>query len=333
MKILKFILYFIFISLLGVGFWQVNKKFNIIDKIKELNKPKEIKEEVKPKDLVKDIGSDNYFKESKTGMEFIWISKGCFYMGSPADEEFRNDDEGPIHQVCVDGFWMSKYEVKKSEFKKFIEASGYMTDAEKQGFSLIYAGQWEKRKGYSWRKPGYEQEDNHPVVNVSWNDCMDMAKWMSSFTRKFRLPTEREWEYACRGGTQTSRFWGNDMQNACLFVNAADITAKKNFPAWEVMDCDDSYLYTAPCGVFKPNGFGLYDMLGNVWEWCLDEYKRDRYNIKLPALPVYKKDARVVIRGGSWYSRPSFIRCASRENIKYTDKRSYDVGFRLIAEN
>ncbi len=281
--------------------------------------------------------NDDYQRwiEPKTGMEFVKVPAGCFTMGSPPGETGRDTDEGPQHEVCLDGFWIGRFEVTVREFRIFVEKSGYKTEAEREGFSWIYTGSWEKRKGFSWRRPGFVQGDDYPVVNVSWNDAKKMAEWLSKETgRHFSLPTEAQWEYACRGGTTSSRFWGTDPGLACKFANVADISAKSRFPAWQIHQCDDGFVFTAPVGSFKPNPYGLYDMLGNVWEWCEDTYLVKGYCKfkRVTRDPLVKKNGipDIVIRGGSWYSRPRYVRCASRDHLHDSHRRGNDVGFRLV---
>lgn len=273
--------------------------------------------------------------EPLTGMPFVWVPGGCFRMGSDEGEKGRERDEGPLHDVCIDGFWMGRREVTQGEFRRFVEASGYVTDAEREGFSWIYTGAWEKRGGYSWRRPGFFQDESHPVVHVSLNDARAMAQWLGEKTGgSFGLPTEAQWEYACRAGRLDARFWGEDPQEACRWANAADATAAKDFPSWTVHGCSDGYVFTAPVGSFGPNGFGLQDMLGNVWEWCADGYDPQAYRkhaSKNPAV-VDPSQATRVIRGGSWYSRPEHVRCAKRDALTRPDRRSQDLGFRLIRQ-
>ncbi|CAN2043345.1 formylglycine-generating enzyme [Candidatus Magnetomoraceae bacterium gMMP-1] len=291
------------------------------------------KADLKQPDLINkpDIERETW-TEPVTKMEFIKIPAGCFNIGSPIHEKGRNPDEGPIHEICLDDFFMGKYEVTKGQFRIFIENTKYKTDAEKEGFSWVYRGEWKKREGYDWLKAGFDQDDNHPVVNISWNDACAMAEWMSAFGKKFRLPTEQEWEYACRAGSITARYWGDIPDSACLYANIADQTVKKYFPAWKIHPCNDGYLHTSPTGSFESNGFGLYDIMGNVWEWCLNKYDRDAYKTTQLTHLVYKKSSPVAIRGGSWYSRPAFVRSASRDRLSGTNRRGHDLGFRLILE-
>ncbi len=250
------------------------------------------------------------FTEPVTGMEFVWVPAGCFQMGSPSSESGRDDDEGPVHRVCVDGFWIGKYEVTNAEYRKF--KSGYDSGSFK-GNSLNGAKQ--------------------PVVNVSWNDAVAFAKWLSRKAgRKFRLPTEAEWEYACRAGTTTARFWGDGEVSACSFANVNDRTSKKknNF-SWPSFDCDDGYAVTAPVGSFRANAFGLYDMLGNVWEWCSDWYGENYYDNSPTQNPQGSgSGSNRVFRGGSWFISPRRVRSASRGRCG-PGFRYNRLGFRLVA--
>ena len=255
-------------------------------------------------------GSSKTFRDSTTGMEFVWVPEGCFEMGSPSWEINHQSDEGPVHRVCVDGFWMGKYEVTNAEYRRF--KSGHDSKSYK-GNSLNGAKQ--------------------PVINVSWEDAVAFAKWLSAkSTKTFRLPTEAEWEYACRAGTTTARFWGEGESLACRYANVNDLTSKKvNKFSWANFSCDDGYVVTAPVGSFRANGFGLHDMLGNVWEWCSDWYDKDYYKNSLIRNPQGASSSSLrVIRGGCWGSNPWGVRSA----IRYRDSpgiRDYDLGFRLVA--
>lgn len=275
---------------------------------------------------------EKHWKEPLTEIEFVWMPPGCFQMGSPPSETGRDADEGPAHEVCVDGFWLAKTEVTVGQFQAFVHKTGYKTDAEQEGFSWIYDGEWVRKAGYTWKKTGFPQNDNHPVVNVSLNDAKAMVKWLTEQSGgTFRLPTEAEWEYACRAGTTTIRFWGDDPKEACKYANVADLDARSKFPAWTVHDCKDGYIFTAPAENYQANAFGLYDMLGNVWEWCEDTYDPRAYRSSRRSNPLQTgDDMSRVIRGASWYSRPEYDRCANRDYVHSPSRRGNDLGFRLV---
>ena len=273
--------------------------------------------------------------------EWAEINPGSFCMGSyketnPAPAECgavqpdpeSSDDESPLHKVTINkAFLLAKHEVTLDEYTR------YTNDKDKPpiGDAGFGAGL------------GKAEQGRLPVVNVSWQDAVDYAAWLSGkLHKKFRLPTEAEWEYAARAGTITRRYWGDDPEHtlACDFANVLD---KKNLEVlkmrytinWESFDCEDPYAFSAPVGQFKPNAWGLQDMLGNVWEWVADCYHQN-YR-EAPNDGTEWKDAnecqsvRRVIRGGSWDSRPDNLRSAHR-NWDYTDDRSSDIGFRLAQD-
>jgi len=282
------------------------------------------------------------WKDPVTGMEFVWVPKGCFRMGqSKAEKQYLikeagketynkfYDDELPRHETCVDGFWAAKTEVTKGQFRQFINQTGYKTDADKKGKAYISNKEtdwkWKELPGYNWEKTGYSQDDAHPVVCVSWNDAKEFIKWLSTKTgQNFALPTEAQWAYAARGGTDFMRFWGTNVAEACKYANVAD---KDNWNS--SFPCSDGYQYTSPVGTFRVNPFGLYDMLGNVWEWCEDVYDKNAYSKHDRNNPVITSggDSRV-IRGGSWNSGPRDVRAANRVRDSADIRFSY-IGFRL----
>ena len=285
------------------------------------------------------------WKDPVTGMEFVWVPGGCFEMGqTEAERQYLIKDAGeekynkyykrelPRHRVCVDGFWMGKYEVTRGQFHAFVRDTGYRTDAEKKGKAWVKNKEtewkWKELPGYDWKKVGYSQDDTHPVACVSWNDAVAFAKWVSNKSgKKIGLPTEAQWEYAARGGVKDMRFWGSDDSDACRYANSADKGNNWNpsFP------CDDGYEFTAPAGNYSPNPFGLYDMLGNVWEWCADWYGSDYYSRSPEMNPQGPSSGRFrVLRGGAWFSNPRSLRCANR-NWDAPDNRSTSDGFRLVA--
>ncbi|MCA9096669.1 MAG: SUMF1/EgtB/PvdO family nonheme iron enzyme, partial [Planctomycetaceae bacterium] len=198
-------------------------------------------------------------------------------------ETDRDEDERQ-HEVCVTAFEIGKDEVTVGEFKRFVEATNHRTDAERNvgGHEGCFAwsaidvkGAW--RAGIDWRKPGFTQRDNYPVVCVSWNDAMAYTVWLNRETgQSYRLPTEAEWEYAARAGTTTARYWGQDPDQACSYANVADQTKGPEGLGWtEKHECNDGYWYPAPVGRFRANNWQLNDMLGNVWEWTCSLYDKD----------------------------------------------------------
>jgi sulfatase modifying factor 1 len=253
------------------------------------------------------------WRESVTGMEFVWLYGGCFDMGSPSSERGRFSDEGPVHEVCVDGFWIGKHEVTNGQYRKF---KAQHDSQSYQGHSL--------------------NNDDQPVVNVSWEDAKAFAEWLTKQYRGkniFRLPSEAEWEFACRAGTKTSRYWGDDPDEACKHENVADQTAKRTWSQLIVHDCDDGYPAASPVGKFPPNPFGLQDMLGNVMEWCEDVYHKEAYTKHLQKNPLYTDDGSLrVSRGGSWYYEPSNERCAYRHSDLHANERAFDQGIRLVMQ-
>ncbi len=169
------------------------------------------------------------------------------------------------------------------------------------------------------------------MVNVSWNDAVAYAKWLSVTSgNKITLPTEAQWEYAARGKTSTVRFWGDGDVTTCRYANVADQTAKTNWSHWRVHDCSDGYAVTAPVGSFKPNRYGLHDMLGNVWEWCSDWYGKNYYSSSPRKNPQGPSSGTIrIFRGGSWGFNPRDIRAASR-SMSEPGFMFINLGFRLV---
>ena len=242
---------------------------------------------------------------------------GKFLMGSPKQEQGFIDDEGPQHWVTIAPFALGKTEVTFDEYFAFVQATGRKLPDD-AGFG----------------------RGKRPVINVSWDDAQAYAAWLSEKTGKqYRLPTEAEWEYAARAGSQTARYWGDDRDNrlACAFANVYDrknqAEIQKRYSwAGTSFDCDDDYPFTAPVGQFKPNAWGLYDMLGNVWEWVADCYHDNYQGAPTDGRSWEDKVAcqsgRRVLRGGSWGYGPPGVRAAYR-NWDTPGTRNYLLGFRL----
>jgi formylglycine-generating enzyme required for sulfatase activity len=274
------------------------------------------------------------WRDPATGMEFVLVPAGRFLLGSPPKEDGRKEGEGPQTEVEISrDFYLGKYEVTVGEFRRFIQGTGYQTEAETDGGAHVREGEdWKKKRGVTWDHPRFKQTDRHPVTCISWNDAQAFIKWINQKTGfSHRLPTEVEMEYATRAGTVTSRFWGEDPDAACGYANVRDKTGKWHFPNWrDIHNCADGFAETAPVGSFRPNPFGLYDLMGNLAEWChsmLGAY---------PGQPV--KDLRGatdgknhVVRGGAWASFPASTRSAYRGLVQ-PDLRCEFIGFRLVRE-
>ncbi|RKZ92539.1 MAG: hypothetical protein DRR19_03980 [Candidatus Parabeggiatoa sp. nov. 1] len=268
-------------------------------------------------------------QDGSQGPEMVRIAAGSFRMGDLQGE--GSSDEKPVHSVSVARFAMGRYEVTVGEFRRFVTATRYKTDAEKEnGCYVNKDGSWNYVKDANWHKPYFSQNDNHPVVCVSWNDATAYAAWLSQQTgQTYRLPTEAEWEYAARAGTKTSRYWGNNPDQACRYANVHDNTSKQKNQgfSWTHHKCTDGYAQTAPVGSFKPNAFNLFDILGNVWEWTCSEYE-DNYTGKESKCISQKSGSLRALRGGAWNDRPRSVRTASRDRGSHGNRGS-NVGLRL----
>ncbi len=223
------------------------------------------------------------------------------------------------------------------QFARFVAESGYQSEAERDG-----SGGWgyrseiayfEGRKSdYSWRNPGFPQDERHPVVNVTWNDAVALCEWLSRREGlHYRLPSEAEWEFACRAGTTSRYHSGDDPEELVTVANLFDAACRPLFGQWEkfAVLASDGFAFTAPVGSLRPNSLGLYDMHGNVWEWCADWYADDYYRnspVDDPAGPE-SGDLRVR-RGGSWHSWPLYLRSSYR-NWNAPDTRYVLLGMRL----
>jgi len=260
-------------------------------------------------------------------LNFVPIRGGMFTMGSRSNELNHQSDEAPQHQVRLSAFYMSRYEVTVGEFRKFIEASGYKTDAEKGDGSYFWNGNSvEKRARINWHhgvsgRVRPKSEENHPVVHVSWNDAVEYCKWLSLTTGKnYRLPTEAEWEYACRAGNSKPFNTGDNLTTSQANYDG-------NYP-YNNNQKGENRQNTVPVNSFAPNAWGLYNMHGNVWELCSDWYgSYGSGTVTNPAGPA--KGSCRVLRGGSWYFSAEYCRSASRYNSP-PSYRFNNVGFRPV---
>lgn len=280
------------------------------------------------------------------------ISAGSFLMGAEGPEIWREDGEGPVHEVVLPEYWIDECAVTNRQFGGFIEASGYVTEVERFGWSFVHHSQltpqqraglqhmkvvglewWYRVDGAHWRYPlGPWQDVNelqrldHPVVHVSWNDAAAYARWSGK-----RLPTEAEWECACRGGLVQKIYpWGDELRPGGKHrCNIWQGEFPKNDRG------DDGYRGTAPARSFRPNGFGLFNMTGNVWEWVADWFHSSvslRGARENPQGPPFGD--RRVMKGGSFLCHESYCnryRCSAR-TANTEDASAGNLGFRCAAD-
>ena len=254
--------------------------------------------------------------------DMVSIPGGTFRMGDLSGDGY--DNEKPVHNVTVPSFKLGKYEVTVGQFRRFVEATGYRTDAEmgmggNEGCRTYTDDGWDWKPGRSWRNPEYAIEDNQPVVCVSWNDAQAFIEWLTEQTGEtYRLPSEAEWEYAARSGTRTKYSWGNDI--GYNRANCAECGSR-----W-----DDHR--AAPVGSFSANAWGLHDMHGNVWEWVQDCWNKNYMGAPSDGSAWVSGDCNLrVHRGGSWYNTPRRLRSADRNGFTQS-RRAYDRGFRLAQD-
>ena len=297
------------------------------------------------------------------GMKFVQVPAGEFRMGSDtALEELAAEfpaysrerlqqltDEAPVHTVRITrGFYMGQHEVTVGQFRRFLDLSGYVPESVADGtggygynrdYDPATTSRGDNFEGrdprYSWQNPGFAQAEDHPVVNVTWNDAVALARWSTEREgATYRLPTEAEWEYACRAGTRTHYHSGQSPQSLLGAAATFDLDTASRWPQWNAyaLQGSDGHVFTAPVASFAPNGFGLHDMHGNVWEWVEDRYGEHYYERSPAADPPGPAEGdRRVRRGGSWQTWALYSRCAFR-NWNTPESRYPLVGIRLLRE-
>lgn len=280
------------------------------------------------------------FRDCDVCSDMVVVPAGSYTMGSPESEDGRYPNESPQHRVTIPrGFAVAKFEVTRGQFAAFVTETGYQA----QGSNCWY---WHGGKGKTvnddplkgWPAPGFAQRDDHPVVCVSWSDAKAYVAWLAQKTGLgYRLLSEAEWEYAARGGTTTARHWGNDPHHACTHANVGDLARNRlvlpgKGEQWDMNrthNCDDNAAYTASVGSYRPNAFGLHDMIGNVLEWT-----EDCWNENYEAAPsdgsawIAGDCSKRVIRGGGWFFLPRGARSATRYG-PYSASRLNTLGFRV----
>lgn len=282
------------------------------------------------------------------------IPAGTFWMGDSHGDGYAADGELPVHQVRLSTYFIDTKAVTNAQFASFAKATGYVTDAERDGVSAVFhlavdaapadilqgasgVPWWLAVRGADWRHPGGPRSSigdlqNHPVVHVSWRDAQAYCQWAGK-----RLPTEAEWENAARGGLDRARYpWGDELTHGGRW--RCNIW-QGEFPRHNTLD--DGFLTTAPATAFQPNGHGLHNMVGNVWEWCEDTFRPTEYADRagdepvvdpVAAEPPHTPDAQVrrVMRGGSYLCHDSYCnryRVAARSS-NTAESSSGNIGFR-----
>jgi len=259
------------------------------------------------------------------------IPLGTFVMGSPESERPKDGgtDEGPLHRVTIaHALAVGQYLVTRGEFKAFVRTTGY-----RPGDCQHWDGKHFQSLGTSWSSvPG--QSDRHPVVCVNWDDAHAYARWLSQKTGKpYRLLSEAEWEYAARAGTNGSHYWSGSLADQCRYANAADLTTKAKRPELtDIAPCNDGYAGTSPVGRFRPNPFGLYDMLGNALAWTEDCYQNSYDGAPVDGAArtscVGPMSDQKVMRGTGWDGPPAWVRSAGRD-VEHLWTRADTFGIRV----
>ena len=295
-------------------------------------------------DLTAEQGRPSF--KNSLEMEMVHIPAGSFVMGSSESDiawamttlnrgtPINLENEYPFHKVRISRpFLISSTEVTVGQFRAFVKGTGYVTDAEDAGGGQVFdteEARFVTKAGSSWKNPGWSVKDDQPVTMISYNDAQAFVEWLSAKERlPYKLPTEAQWEYAARGGLPMNQFpWGDTPPDGRM-ANYADSNTDYE---WRDRNSNDGYRYVSPVATYEPNGFGLYDMAGNVLEWVRDHYGRDyyRYTPEIdPEGPGHGENR--VTKGGEWTFGPVNLRCAFR-GWSRPDLAFFNSGFRAAIE-
>ncbi|MBL8642627.1 MAG: SUMF1/EgtB/PvdO family nonheme iron enzyme [Rhodospirillaceae bacterium] len=283
------------------------------------------------------LKSGTVLKDCPTCPELVVVPAGEFMIGTAADAADVDVSRGETPQAKIKigkGFLLGRYEITLGQYREFVREAGYQ--APKKA-CRVWDNEFVDKDDATPENPYQPQrpEPNHPVGCVSWNDAQAFIAWLSKKTGKaYRLPSTSEWEYAARAGTTTARFWGDSPDQACDYANTYDISSKEKYPfPWTFSACKDGYPEQAPVGKFKPNNFGLYDMVGNVWEWTADCYAGSHQGRPRDGRPwVWQGTCENrETRGGAWMSAPERNRIAWPGRDPAERRLNY-FGFRIARD-
>ena len=284
---------------------------------------------------------DHFINQGFWTPETVVVLAGSYMMGSSAFEDGRNDNEGPRHRVTFRrGFAIGRMEVSVKEFRKFVNKTGYRTDARKQKYSTVYnhsSGRLTRRDGVTWEMnyEGREAEDHEPVVHVSWNDAMAYVQWLARGTGKsYRLPTEAEFEYALRAGRNTRYWWGDGVPRKRVENLTGEQDVSRGRRQWSTFfeGYGDKYWGPAPVASFDTNPFGLHDVAGNVGEWVRDCWHDTYLRAPVDGSAWLNPGCKLrIVRGGYWASSPDQARSAFRLSAP-PDRRDARIGFRIARD-
>lgn len=259
-------------------------------------------------DMGKALKVGEEFRDCASCPLMVVLPEGSFMMGSPESELNRWDDESPRRRVTIQSFAVGVYEITYREWNICVDDGGCTHRANDYGVL----------------------GPSHPVIDVSWHDAKEYAKWLKEKTGEdYRLLSEAEWEYMARAGTDTARYWGERSDGQCLYANGADEAAQREFPDWVTVGCSDGHVDLAFVGTFLENAFGVHDVLGNVYEWTEDCWNEDYEGAPRDGNSWQSGFCGVaVIRGGSWISAPGNVRSSFRLWAERS-LRDIDVGLRV----
>jgi formylglycine-generating enzyme len=280
------------------------------------------------------------------GIELIGIKRGKVTIGATSMDDFLEitkdlelEEERmdvlailpPLREIEIkQDYWIGTCEVTISQFRTFVDSTGYVTDAEESGeggTGRFEGGSFGQSPSFNWKNCGITLSDNHPVVNVSWNDATEFCKWMSKKEGvTYRLPTELEWEHACRAGSKTQFHTGNEVNSLKGYANIADRSLVAEIPQvrWAA-DFDDGFPFLAEVGKLKPNRLGIHDMHGNAGEWCMDRFS---FFQPLGKEPASDSNLRL-LKGGHWFGDPTQCGSAVRVGMPQNHAMSL-IGFRVV---